>query len=126
MKKFIFSIIALLIIIASGLITIKFFKTSSEQITESIERTSAMVTENNWESAKTHIDNIEKKWDKTEKTWALLTDHIEIDNIELSMKKSKQYIESNSGPLALAELESLKFMVKHIYSKELINMKNIF
>lgn len=126
MKKLLLSLFVLFIIILSGVLIIRFFKSSSSEISENIERTSTLVTQGNWDDAKTSIEKIEKEWDMTEKSWTLLTDHIEIDNIELSMKKSKEYIETKTPAEALAELESLKFMVQHIYTKELPNLKNIF
>lgn len=126
MKKFLISLIVLLIIIISSLMTIRYIHNSSSKIVESIEDTSALVRNGSWEAAKSGIDNINEEWNKTEKAWAFLTDHVEIDNIEMSMLKSKEYISTQNLPLSLAELENLKFMVEHIYEKEKFSLKNIF
>lgn len=126
MKKLIISFIVLLLIIALGIISIRYMNTSSKSIAVKIERVSALINENKWESAKSQMKDLEKEWNSTEKTWALLTDHFEIDNIELSMLKSKEYIDTKNISLSLAELENLKFMVEHIYEKEKFSLKNIF
>jgi dihydroorotase len=126
MKKLILSLILLVIITAAGILSIRYFKSSSDYVVKDIDKTAALVRQNNWKDAQTQISNIDKEWKSTEKTWSLLTDHIEVDNIEMSLKKSKEFIETLNPSQALAELESLKFMVEHIYEKEQINLKNIF
>lgn len=126
MKKLILSLIAMAIIIISSILLIVYFKSSSEKMVEAIEKTTSLVAQNSWEEAKTSIKNIEIMWDDTEKIWTVLTDHFEVDNIEMSLKKSKEYIETQNLPLTLAELESLKFMMEHMHKKEQFNLKNIF
>ena len=126
MKKFIISLIALLAIIVSSSMTVRYIHNSSSKIVESIEYASSLINNGKWIEAKSAIDDINSKWDDTEKSWALLTDHIEIDNIEVSMLKSKEYIRTKNLPLSLSELENLKFMIEHIYEKEKFNLKNIF
>jgi hypothetical protein len=126
MKKFIISLIALLAIIVSSSMTVRYIHSSSSKIVGSIEYTSSLINNGKWIEAKSAIDDIDSKWDDTEKSWALLTDHIEIDNIEVSMLKSKEYIRTKNLPLSLSELENLKFMIEHIYEKEKFNLKNIF
>ena len=126
MKKFIISLIALLAIIVSSSMTVRYIHSSSSKIVESIEYASSLINNGKWIEAKSAIDDINSKWDDTEKSWALLTDHIEIDNIEISMLKSKEYIRTKNLPLSLSELKNLKFMIEHIYEKEKFNLKNIF
>ncbi|MDI6617763.1 MAG: DUF4363 family protein [Clostridiales bacterium] len=125
MKKFIMSMVILVIILTFSVAIIIYFKNTSNQLSSSVQKTMKFVSEGKWNEAETSIDDLEGKWDKTEKIWATLTDHIEMDNIELSMKKSKQYINTKDVPLAHAELNSLRFMVEHIYGKEIFNLKNI-
>jgi len=125
MKKFLFALLLLALIVFSGVLSLKLYKGSSNKMTDLLDTVSEHVTSGNWEGAKSEIENTQKNWDKTEKIWTLLTDHFELDNIEMSLKKSKKYIEAKDMPLALGELENLKFMVEHIYSKELINIQNI-
>lgn len=126
MKKLILSLLILAAIIASGIYSIYSIKKSSMKIQDSIEKTSGLAQAKNWSGADSQIKQVEKEWNKTEKTWAILVDHFEIDNIESSIIRSKKYIETRDMPLSLAELDNLKFSVEHIYKKELINIKNIF
>lgn len=126
MKKLIISLLILVAIIISGIYSIYSIKRSSTKIQDSIEKTSGLAEAGDWSGANSQIKLVEKEWNKTEKSWAILVDHFEIDSIESSIIRSKKYIETRDMPLSLAELENLKFSVEHIYKKEIINIKNIF
>jgi len=125
MKKVLFASAILATIIISGIVTLKFYYNSSHQISEMIEGVSDSINSGQWDKAKKQVDDIEKTWSKTERIWAMLIDHFEIDNIEMSLKKSKKYIENKDTSLSLAELETLKLMVEHIYKKEAFELNNI-
>lgn len=126
MKKLILSLLILVIVIISSIYSMYSIKNSSAKIQDSIEKASSFASAGNWSGAYSEIRLTEKEWNKTEKTWAILVDHFEIDNIESSIIRSKRYIETRDMSLSLSELDNLKFSVEHIYKKELINMKNIF
>lgn len=125
MKKLIASLILLCLIIFSGILSMNSIRKSSDKITGMVKNTSDLVASGNWSNASRNIESIQDSWDKTEKLWGILVDHYEIDNIEVSMTKSRKYIETKDTSMSLAELDNLKLMIEHIYSKESINIKNI-
>lgn len=126
MKKLILSMVILLAVVAGGIFSIRYIKNSSDKLQTSIVKASDLVSSGRWSAAADEISSVEDQWNSTEKTWAILVDHYEIDSIESSIIRSKRYIETKDAPLSMAELDNLKFSVEHIYKKELINMKNIF
>lgn len=126
MKKIILAAFMLTAIIISGLLTTNFYSRTSKELSEKISALTDYVTSGNWHMADSEIENMEKEWSKTEKKWAVLIDHFEIDNIEMSLKRTKKYIESKDRTLSLAELEGLNFMINHIYKKDEFNLSNIF
>ena len=117
MKKFIIALIVLIAILSTSVMSIKSFKKSSNEIVAMVEITYDLVTNHRWKEASDEISKVETKWNKTENFWAMLIDHMEI--------KSKNYIETQNISLSLAELDTLKFAVEHIYKKELVNLKNV-
>jgi hypothetical protein len=125
MKKLIASLILLCLIIFSGILSMNSIKKSSDKITGMVKNTSDLVASGNWSNASKNMESIQGSWDKTEKLWGILVDHYEIDNIEMAMTKSRKYIETKDTSMSLAELDNLKLMIEHIYSKESINIKNI-
>jgi hypothetical protein len=118
--------IVLVAILYSGLLSSKYINASSNSMTDMIDNASTMVEKGRWDDAVNQIQKLENRWDSSEGVWGILVDHFEIDNIAMSMKKSRKYIEAKSLPESLAELDNLKFMVEHIYEKERFNLKNIF
>lgn len=126
MKKVILAIIVIILITASGTLTSRMYYRSSTNLTKMLRNVSEHINSNNWEDAEKEIEEIEKLWGKIEKSWTVLIDHFEIDNIEMSLKKAKKYIEAKNVPLSLGELEGLNFMLEHIATKEKFSLENIF
>lgn len=126
MKKIMWSLITFVLIIISGILSLSTYKQSSKEISTMVKNTSAYVQSNDWSSAKSQIEKIDKKWGQIEKKWTMLIDHLEIDQIEISLKKSQKYIETKNSSDSLAELANLQFMVEHIYDKESFKLENIF
>lgn len=126
MRKFVCSIIILILVLFSGMVCTGYLHRSSGNTSKMIDDTIDYTRKGMWPESSKSIGAIESGWNKTEGTWAMLVDHSEIDNIEMAMTKAKYYIETRNAPLSLAELYNLKFMVEHIYEMEVINLKNIF
>ncbi len=81
---------------------------------------------NNWVEAEKILSDLEEHWAETEKKWAVLIDHFEVDNIDVSIKKLAGYIESRDYSMALAENKALGILIKHIPENTALKLKNIF
>lgn len=57
---------------------------------------------------------------------AFFLDHQEIDNIQFTMTKTREYIANENTPLSCAHLAELKLMIKHVPKKESLTIENIF
>src|SRR3989339_260942 len=68
----------------------------------------------NWANASIIIKDLKNNWVKERSTWAILIDHNEIDNIDISIEKISKYIETKNNSLALVEIATLKLYIKHI------------
>ena len=55
-----------------------------------------------------------EKWPETEKKWSILLDHSDIDAISTSISRLSVYIDAKDSTLALAEIASLKQLLKTI------------
>jgi hypothetical protein len=125
MKKLLLAISILAAVIIFGILSINAYKKSSKNLSDMVSKTSDLAVAGKWSQARTMIDEVAGKWEKTGNIWSLLIDHFEMDNIEMSMEKSKKYIDARDTPLSMAELESLRFMIEHIYEKEAFSLENI-
>ncbi|NLD47493.1 MAG: DUF4363 family protein [Clostridiaceae bacterium] len=106
--------------------TLSILSKNALDLEQQINEIESYTVNKDWSSAEESLSIIEENWNKVEKTWAVLLDHMEIDNIDISLIKMAEYIKTKDSALALAEISALKQYVKHIPEKESFNLKNLF
>lgn len=120
---------ALLIIFAAvvslGFWTNHLLRTSAGELAQHIEQIEQELERNQWDEACAQTAELEEAWDKKAKWWPTILEHQEIDNIEFSMAKVKEYVAKKDTALSWGQLKELKLMIKHIPEKEAIKLQNI-
>jgi hypothetical protein len=91
----------------------------------SLDQVQKYVTAEKWDDADKVMNEVDSFYTKTENSWAILLDHEALDDIEISIKKLEKYIETNEKPSSLAELETLKVLIKKIIESESLKLNNI-
>jgi hypothetical protein len=99
---------------------------SAGEMLQNIEQIEQGLENNQWDQAQAKTDELEKTWEKKANWWPAVLDHQEIDNIEFSMAKTKEYITTKNDSLSWGQLSELKLMIRHIPDKESLKLKNIF
>lgn len=117
--------IILIAIIGFGLWVNSSLHSSTLILTEQIEQVNNEIRQGNWEKAVEEVEKLENDWKKEIKWWPALLDHQEIDNIEFSLAKIKEYVINESKALSLGQLSELQLMLEHIPEKEKVILKNI-
>lgn len=117
--------VALFLIISAGSWTNYALQTSTKDLIRQIDRVSLEIKSQHWQSAKKQTEILEKDWKKEAKWWPVFLDHQEMDNIDFSMAKVKEYVSSQNNSLSLGQLSEIRLMVEHIPQKEAVNLKNI-
>jgi len=84
------------------------------------------ITRQEKEKALTGLRLFESRWEKAEKTWALVTDHHEMDQVHLAIDRADEYLSAGRLPEAAAEIASLSFLVEHIPRKETLGLRSVF
>lgn len=125
LKVFSSLIILLALIIGTGIYSSRTLASSSQRLEKHISQIEENAANGSWNKAKENLSYFEEEWSKTEKTWAILLDHVEMDNIDESVSKVAKFIETKDTSLTLGEVSTLKQYVKHIPEKESFNIKNI-
>lgn len=118
--------IILAVIISFSFWTNHLLQTSADEILQSIEEIEQALGDNEWELARSRADELEKTWGEKAGWWPAVLDHQEIDNIEFSMAKTKEYIATEDASLSRGQLSELKLMISHIPEKESLKTINIF
>ena len=101
------------------------FRTSS-LLEKDLSRVEDSTVSNDWDNAEASLKKVREKWSGIKKTWAMLIDHMEIDNIDITLTRVEQYILCKDTSSALAEAAALMKYIRHIPRKEALNIENIF
>ena len=99
---------------------------SSQTLLAQIQKVASSVQAEAWDDAQTHFQVTADQWHRVEKRWALITDHEEIDEIVRALQKIKAYLHFQTAPDALAELQTLIYLIKHIPEKEKLTLSTLF
>lgn len=99
---------------------------SSRRLVNYIERIESSAKSDNWEETEQAIAEIENDWSRTQKVWAMLIDHMEIDNINTTMSRMIRFLKLREKSMALSEASVLRQFIEHIPEKIEFNFENIF
>ncbi|KAF1084261.1 hypothetical protein SPSYN_02665 [Sporotomaculum syntrophicum] len=126
MRIYVTVLVALLMVLTVSIITPYRLDASAGEILAGFGEMEKAINRGNWEEASAGIDITEKLWNKDKGWWAVVIDHQEIDHIDMSLLRTKEYISKQDRTMASGELAVLRQMLEHIPQKEQVNLKNIF
>ncbi len=98
---------------------------SSAIITRQIDTVAAEVGSDSWPAAEKEIGQLEKMWKREARWWPVFLDHQEMDNIEFSLARTKEYVTERDTSMVMGQLSELRTMVGHIPRKEAVKLENI-
>jgi hypothetical protein len=119
-------IIITLLIITASIIINRSFDNSSKQLESHINKIQASTISGNWDTASKELKLIQSHWNKIQKFWTVLLDHIEIDNINSTLARMSLQIQVKDKSSVLGESAALRLYINHIPEKESFKIKNIF
>lgn len=99
---------------------------TTNDLSQQISEVSLAIGQQEWEAAINQSKQLEQMWEEEAKWWPVFLDHQEMDNIEFSLARVKEYVTSQDQALSLGQLSELKLMIEHIPRKEAVNLENIF
>ncbi len=125
MRIFVTIIISMVLIFSAGIWVNNSLQTSSDHLCSQIETITQHIKSEDWEQAKENTAIFASKWREQAKWWPIILDHQEMDNVEFSLAKVKEFVKEEDKTLALGQLAEIKLMIKHLPEKERLNIKNI-
>lgn len=114
-----------LMIIFISLYTQSYLGRTSIQLEKHIDSLEKGINAEDWETVDKNLESTINEWQHSKKTWAILIDHLEIDNIDETLSRMKEFIKTKEVPSALAEASALKLYFRHIPAKETMSIENI-
>ena len=125
MRQVAVSVVILGLICGLGCWTNKMLQESAQNLVFHINLVVDEIKAERWSEAENHIGELEEAWRRYVGWGPIILNHQEIDNIEFSLARCREYVTSRSKPLSLGQLSELKRMVEHIPAKEAVTWKNI-
>lgn len=126
MRVYLAFIVTLLVVVGFGLYTINFLGHDAREILHALEGLDSAMASGDWEQAQQEIDEARKIWSQHKDRWAMVINHQDIDNIDLTMARLARYISLENRILAAGDLAELVHMLEYIPEKEKFNLSNIF
>lgn len=125
MRSLIPVLLVTILFIAAGLWTAHYLEDTANNLLTSMNSIEALVLAQDWDKATIELHKAQKQWNRTKKGWAIVIDHAEIDNIEISLARLLSFSKSKATSDSLAEVAQLKKLITHIPEKEVINLINL-
>lgn len=124
-------LLAALLIIFAGVVVLGGWtnhklEASTGDLLEKIDSLAGDVEKKDWDGARKGTARLESTWKEKAGWWPVLLDHQEMDNIEFSLARVKEYVSAHDRALSRGQISELREMVRHIPEKEAVTLKNIF
>ena len=119
-------VILLIIILGGSYASSRLISTTTQTLDTQLETVEQSILDQKWKVALDELDRAQKDWDKPKFWLTILLDHQELDSVDLSMRRLKKYIETQSLALSLGEISTLELLVGHISDAEQLAIRNIF
>lgn len=113
------------VIIGGGAYTEELMHISGE-LSEINASVRTQLNNENIQRANTDIERMREYLLKKSEILSAMGNHVDLDNIRMSMAELKEYTENGQIPDALAKSEVLEFLLEHLPENYRFKLKNIF
>jgi len=118
-------LILLAAVIGFGAWTTRSLQGTADELAAQIDRMQTLVKHERWREAERALDGLDGDWNRHKRWWTAVVDHREIDSIDFSIARIREYLWAEDEELALGEAAALKKMIRHIPEKEAFTLENI-
>ncbi|ADY56147.1 hypothetical protein Sgly_1850 [Syntrophobotulus glycolicus DSM 8271] len=125
MRSLLAIFLGFVLLISLSVFTFHKLEESYSIIKTDLDQAQEYIAAEKWREAENLTRKIDAYWTETKKWWAILLDHEALDDIEISIKRLETFIETKEKPSSLAELETLKVLVKKVPESECLRLNNI-
>ncbi len=125
-KELIICTVIIIIIVTLDIFLQNYTKTSTMEIEELLSEIKESIENKDTDSQKDKLNELDKTWEEKHNKLAYYIEHDELEKVDSSIVKVRYFLENGDIPSAIAELETGKFVLKHIEDKYKFNFQNIF
>jgi len=126
MKVIISILLSLAIFFSLAWYNRKLINESSKELADQTLKVQEAIFDEDWKLARRETEEIKKIWTRHKKTWLILMDHQEVDEIDLRIYNIDQMVKDEEKSGALENITELRFHVQDAADKERVEFGNIF
>lgn len=126
MRTFIAILIVLALFLGLAWWNTKYLKDTSQQLADQSEKIRKTIIEEKWDDTDAEVIRLRHLWGKHKKTWLLLVDHNDIDDIDKTIYRIDEMVKQREKEQSLADIAELRFYVQDLADKEDLSLANIF
>ena len=125
-KELIICTVIIIIIVTLDIFLQNSTKNSTTEIEEILSEIKETVENKDTTKQNDKLNLLEQTWEDKHNKLAYYIEHDELKKVDSSIVKVRYFLENGDIPSAIAELETGKFVLKHIEDKYKFNFQNIF
>jgi hypothetical protein len=114
------------IVISGGILTQQYLDRSADELTSQLERVQQSVEQKDWMMGESAFALLDEHWNGVHSNWALVTDHQELDNLDLSLVRLQKFIETRDEVNARVEAGTALDLIRSIPERERLTWRNVF
>jgi len=114
------------IVIAGGILSQQYLERSADGLTAQLERVQQSVEQKDWMMSERDFALLEERWSGVHGNWALFKDHLELDNLDLSLIRLQKFIETRDEVNARVEAGTALDLIRGIPEREQLTWRNVF
>lgn len=125
-KELIICTVIIIIIVTLDIFLQNSTKNSTTEIEEILSEIKESVENKDTAKQNDKLNLLDQTWEDKHNKLAYYIEHDELEKVDSSIVKVRHFLENGDIPSAIAELETGKFVLKHIEDKYKFNFQNIF
>lgn len=125
MRTFVAVIIALIIFLGLAWWNTKYLLNTSKELAQEAENIRKSLVDESWDQVNAQVMQFRCLWGRRKKTWLLLVDHDDIDEIDRIIFKIDEMVKLKEKEQALSDIAELRFLFHDIADKEILDLANI-
>lgn len=118
-------VLTTLTIVLVGTGTILYLERTATGLAQLLLATQDAVLVEDWNKAEEMLNASLARWEALQQAWSALINHKEVDEIQMTLERAKEYVANQEKTSALAELAVAKLLVEHVPGKEKLSLSNI-
>ena len=125
-KELIICTVIIIIIVTLDIFLQNYTKNSTTEIEEILSEIKESVENKDTSKQNDKLNLLDQTWEDKHNKLAYYIEHDELEKVDSSIVKVRYFLENGDIASAIAELETGKFVLKHIEDKYKFNFQNIF